>query len=392
MKNQPNDMVTLEWLLPLFDQQLSQIADGWQLGEKNADYEQMAQSYHQIGGALTMINLPILANLATKLSLLAGAEIDNFGADASRIGQVGHRLLTRELVYYARTSNFHSALINKTSAELTQVLARYDIVTDHLVDASLDSKEDSLASIATNDIVDIALPVSTAMVSLDQAQYQQLLLVWRQQAQALLAADTNDASILATLEKVAQYLWQTAKDDDLQRLWYLTEAWLHDLAHNETPRPKYYAALLSQLDALIESNTHQKALSPSVISELIANIYIEISSLAKQSDSTQAMLQSVALQEVETRFLPRILSDIDTLIFNLDKPQTLIKPLQQISNQLESRGWTSFASQAASILADIERDLIAQTGVVEEQSQQQWQIEQRLQELYNAIYNTEQII
>lgn len=392
MKNQPNDMVTLEWLLPLFDQQLSQIADGWQLGEKNADYEQMAQSYHQIGGALTMINLPILANLATKLSLLAGAEIDNFGADASRIGQVGHRLLTRELVYYARTSNFHSALINKTSAELTQVLARYDIATDHLVDAALNSKEDSLASIATHDIVDIAVPASKAVVSLDQAQSQQLLLVWRQQARALLAANTNDASILATLEKVAQYLWQTAADADLQRLWYLTEAWLHDLAHNETPRPKYYAALLSQLDALIESSTPQKALSPSVISELIANIYIEISSLAKQSDITQAMLQRVAPQEVETRFLPRILSDIDTLVFSLDKPQTLIKPLQQISNQLESRGWTLFASQATSILADIERDLIAQTGVVEEQSQQQWQIEQRLQELYNAIYNTEQII
>lgn len=392
MKNQPNDMVTLEWLLPLFDQQLSQIADGWQLGEKNADYEQMAQSYHQIGGALTMINLPILANLATKLSLLAGAEIDNFGADASRIGQVGHRLLTRELVYYARTSNFHSALINKTSAELTQVLARYDIATDHLVDAALNSKEDSLASIATHDIVDIAVPASKAVVSLDQAQSQQLLLVWRQQAQALLAANTNDASILATLEKVAQYLWQTAADADLQRLWYLTEAWLHDLAHNETPRPKYYAALLSQLDALIESNTHQKALSPSVISELIANVYIEINSLAKQGDITQAMLQRVAPQEVETRFLPRILSDIDTLVFSLDKPQTLIKPLQQISNQLESCGWTLFASQATSILADIERDLIAQTGVVEEQSQQQWQIEQRLQELYNAIYNTEQII
>ena len=392
MKNQPNDMVTLEWLLPLFDQQLSQIADGWQLGEKNADYEQMAQSYHQIGGALTMINLPILANLATKLSLLAGAEIDNFGADASRIGQVGHRLLTRELVYYARTSNFHSALINKTSAELTQVLARYDIATDHLVDAALNSKEDSLASIATHDIVDIAVPASKAVVSLDQAQSQQLLLVWRQQAQALLAANTNDASILATLEKVAQYLWQTAADADLQRLWYLTEAWLHDLAHNETPRPKYYAALLSQLDALIESNTHQKALSAKVINELIANIYIEINSLAKQGDITQAMLQRVAPQEVETRFLPRILSDIDTLIFNLDKPQTLIKPLQQISNQLESCGWTLFASQATSILADIERDLIAQTGVVEEQSQQQWQIEQRLQELYNAIYNTEQII
>lgn len=68
MKNQPNDMVTFEWLLPLFNQQLSQVADGWQLGEKSADYEQMSQSYHQVSGALTMLNLPALASLATKLS------------------------------------------------------------------------------------------------------------------------------------------------------------------------------------------------------------------------------------------------------------------------------------------------------------------------------------
>ena len=44
MKNQPNDMVTFEWLLPLFNQQLSQVADGGQLGEKSADYEHMSQS------------------------------------------------------------------------------------------------------------------------------------------------------------------------------------------------------------------------------------------------------------------------------------------------------------------------------------------------------------
>ncbi len=31
MKNQPNEMVRLEWLLPLFDQQLSIMSDGWQL-------------------------------------------------------------------------------------------------------------------------------------------------------------------------------------------------------------------------------------------------------------------------------------------------------------------------------------------------------------------------
>ena len=41
MKNQPNDMVTFEWLLPLFYHQVSQVADGWQIREKSADYEQM---------------------------------------------------------------------------------------------------------------------------------------------------------------------------------------------------------------------------------------------------------------------------------------------------------------------------------------------------------------
>lgn len=106
MKNQPNDMVTFEWLLPLFNQQLSQVADGWQLGEKSADYEEIAKSYHQIGGALTMINLPALASLANKLSLLTAAgrfdskadlkhnsEIGveaRFGTDTSRIAQMAH--------------------------------------------------------------------------------------------------------------------------------------------------------------------------------------------------------------------------------------------------------------------------------------------------------------
>ncbi|WP_296245900.1 MULTISPECIES: Hpt domain-containing protein [unclassified Psychrobacter] len=391
MKNQPNNMVTLEWLLPVFSQQLSQIADGWQLGEKSADYEQMVQSYHQISGALTMINLPTLASLATKLSLLAEVEANSFCADASHVGQVAHRLLTRELIYYAHTGNQHRALINKTSAELTQVLARYDIATDHL-DAYLDSEDNSSASVANHDPIEIVIPAIIDVVSLDDEQYQQLLLVWRQQVQALLAADTNNPSILAILEKVSQYLWQTTQDGDLQRLWYLTEIWLHDLAYNETPLPKYYAALLSQLDALIESGAQQSKVSPSLIDNLVTSIYIESSSLAKHSENTLSILRSAWQPDIETRFLPRILNDIDTLIFSLDKPKTLIKPLQQISNQLESRGWTLFASQAASILTDIERDLIAHNEVIKEQSKEQWQIEQQLQELHNAIYNTEQII
>ena len=421
MKNQPNDMVTFEWLLPLFNQQLSQVADGWQLGEKSADYEQMSQSYHQVSGALTMLNLPALASLATKLSLLAGignvVDLENtladdiainsgtasetesetaaevaFGADKSRIGQIAHRLLMRELGHYARTGSYHAALLNKTSAELTQVLAHYGVVTDHLADASLASEAEHSASMMDNEYLDITVPDVTTAANLDREQYQQLLLVWRQQVQALLAANANIPSILTVLEKVSQYLWQTAADEDLQRLWYLTEAWLHDLADNETPKPKHYAALLSQLDALIESCAQQNEISTDIINNLITSIYIELSNLVNHSENAQSILHNVSQPDVESRFLPRILSQIENLIFNLDKPHTLLKPLQHINNQLESRGWTFFAAQTAAILADIERGLSAEAELTQEHTQEQWQIERQLQELYDAVYNTEQVI
>ena len=35
MKNQPNEMVMLEWLLPLFDEKLSQIFECWQNSKDN---------------------------------------------------------------------------------------------------------------------------------------------------------------------------------------------------------------------------------------------------------------------------------------------------------------------------------------------------------------------
>ncbi|MBB3106978.1 chemosensory pili system protein ChpA (sensor histidine kinase/response regulator) [Psychrobacter luti] len=413
MKNQPNDMVTFEWLLPLFNQQLSQVADGWQLGEKSADYEQMSHSYHQVSGALTMLNLPALASLATKLSLLAGvvnvvdiedALVDDiainsetesetapevaFGTDESRIGQMANRLLMRELGHYARTGSCHTALLNKTSAELTQVLTHYGVVTDHLTDAPLASEADYSASMVDAEYLDITVPDVKAMDNLDREQYQQLLLVWRQQVQVLLAANANTPSILTVLEKVSQYLWQTAADADLQRLWYLTETWMHDLAYNETPKPKHYAALLSQLDALIESCAQQNEISTSIINNLIASIYIELSNLVNHSENSQSILHNISQPDVESRFLPRILNQIEALIFNLDKPHTLLKPLQQINNQLESRGWTLFAVQTSSILDDIERGLSAEAGL----TQEQWQIERQLQELYDAIYNTEQVI
>ncbi|AAZ19661.1 putative hybrid two-component sensor and regulatory protein [Psychrobacter arcticus 273-4] len=398
MKKQPHDMVTLEWLLPLFNQQLSQVADGWQLGVAHANDEQMAQCYHEIAGALIMINLPVLASLANKLSLLSGAAVfdglnnnslgTNLAAERVRIGQIAHRVLQRELEHYVRTGRYHSVLMNKTRNDLAQVLSQFDIVTEQLADTPSFTTVSNLAGLSDYDDIDITIPVSMAVSDLDSQQHQQLLLVWRQQTQKLLAANMNKPAILTVLEKVSHYLWQTAQEADLQRLWYLAELWLQDLGQNELPLPKHYAGILSQLDQLIDNRQHQIEPSISEIQSLISHIYSALSSLINNSDNAQSLLNGGVQTDAEVRLLPRILSEIETIIFALDKPHTLLKPLAQISKQLEGRGWTLFASQIASIATDIEHSLSSDQYF----SQEQWQIERQLQELYSAVYNTEQMI
>jgi len=128
MKNQPNDIVTFQWLLPLFNQQLTQISDGWQLGESSIDHEQLISSYHQVSGALIILKLPLLANVASKLSQLVELQsCDDFSIKERRIGQFSHRLLQREINQYARTGIYPIELLTRAVAELTQALSQRDI-------------------------------------------------------------------------------------------------------------------------------------------------------------------------------------------------------------------------------------------------------------------------
>jgi len=369
MKNQPNDIVTLEWLLPLFNQQLSQISDGWQLDADDTIYEQMIQPYHQVSGALTMIRLPLFAGLANKLSLLAEVSLnhhDSISMNNRRIGQFSHRLLQRELNQYARTSIYSTVLINNAIDELTQALSKLGIKTDSAISSSDTEQEQSKDMAIDNNIIDsieATVPAGSVITNLTDHHYQQLLLAWRQQVQALLVVNTNQSSLLNVLERVSQYLWQTAQDENLQRLWYLTGLWLKDLAHNNTPLPEHYAPLLSQLDQVIETYAQQNELLPSTIKRLIIKVYIELDSLTKSSESTQSILSHLSQSAATSpHFLPRILNELETLVFNLDKPDTLLTPLEKIKSQLEGRGWTDYVTQVESVLADIERALLSETG------------------------------
>jgi len=393
MKNQPNDIVTFQWLLPLFNQQLAQVSDGWQLGESGINHEQLISSYHQISGALIMLKLPLLAGVASKLSQLAGLQsCDDFSIKERRTGQFSHRLLQREINQYARTGTYHIGLISRAIDELTQALSQRDIETDILVNVS-DIQHEYANEHANNEniinSIHAAVPTEQATASLTSEQCQQLLLVWRQQVQALLITNTNQSSALNTLEKASQYLRQTTRDSDLQRLWYLTELLLSDLAQNEMPLPERYAPLLGQLDQVIEYCTQSNKVPSNTVVRLTTAIYVELSYLAHSSKRTQSILDKVSQSTTTaSRFLSQLLTQLDALIFKLDEPDSLVAPLQHIKGQLKNRGWTYYVSQVESILADLKQSLVSETSF----AQEQWQIERKLQELYNAIYSTEQTI
>lgn len=136
MNNQPNDMAILESLLPLFNEQLSPLSDVWQNSSK-ANFELMAQHYHQIYGALVVANVAPLGDLAESLSQLCRRDSEHeLDAEQYRIGLVAHHLLHYEWVQYVRTSVYRTALIDKTIEKIQHNLSSNTATTDSKLPSS----------------------------------------------------------------------------------------------------------------------------------------------------------------------------------------------------------------------------------------------------------------
>ncbi|WP_350560200.1 Hpt domain-containing protein [Psychrobacter sp. CAL346-MNA-CIBAN-0220] len=176
MNNQPNKIATLEWLLPLFDQHLSQVTDSWLL-EPHPDFEYIAQHYRQLYDALTLANLPS-AFLAARLSLLAETgSCDGIDAEQSQIGQFSHQLLRHELT--ALTAASDTVTDTYSPAKLiTSDVIRYDDNGEIApTDTALDSKivgDNARAEIKSAEIKNahVANAVSSDNTALQAARKQ----------------------------------------------------------------------------------------------------------------------------------------------------------------------------------------------------------------------------
>lgn len=376
MKNQPNKIVTLEWLLPLFDQQLSEISISWQENTV-PNFAQIPQSYHQMSDALVIANLPKLGYLASKLGQLAASVANNtFDTSQWQMGQFAHQLLHYELIQYIQTGTYRSVLLDRVINALEQILSQMSQRTDMINTSQItlvDSARTDNDYLATVRDIEIPIPsyssIHSPRVSLHNKQYQQLLLVWRQQVQQLLAANTNQPSILLRLEKVSRYLWQTTNALTQQRLWYLTGLWLTNLASNQLPLPTHYVQLLSHLEQVIEARcqqikviasksasdadslTHQsyhsinainksfsKYLADDFIESLIADLYIQVNILTSINAHTKAILGSlsadiVAPDTITDSYVPSNAITTDVVRYE-DSDEIAIDTHQLISNRV----------------------------------------------------------
>ena len=403
MNTQSNKIVMLEWLLPLLNQQLSQLSDN---GQYHSDLtaSATAESYKQVANVLLIADLPRLSLLASKLSQLAKLpKIPN--EHQQRLGEFAHDLLKNELIFFVQTGSYRRLLLDSTITELTQLLTLKQSNLENekfLVSQILRVDKERYqrsgfdsATVSFTHYIDLILPKHKTNPALKTSKYQQLLKEWQQQTQKLLVdslTDNKQVAIVQALIKVCRCLWQakpTARSVDNQRLWFLTELWLSNLT-SQPQTSKQIKQLLSRLEHVLQIAIKPSLLSnkDALIEPLTTDIYLQLS-LIMIDDSTQAKLDELARQaDIELRFLPYVLTELETIIFALDEPQAVVEPLQRLKEQLAQRGWLLYETQVAQILTDITASMNSEAAF----SQMQWQIERQLQELYSVIDNTEQSI
>ncbi|GAA0317091.1 Hpt domain-containing protein [Psychrobacter aestuarii] len=393
MKNQPNEMVTLEWLLPLLNQQLEQLSEGWLEDTQAADIAPLAQHYHDIDGALVMAQLPRLADLAGALSLLAAAcARQSMDASVSRQAIFAHQLLQHELMAYIQTGVYREAMVYKTIDGLIELAQQ---LSDSRDDTDIAPRIQRLRARITAPALDAVDAVSHEPFVLPDLEYRAQLSQWQTEAQALSAHNINHPERLAALQAISHTLWQNISDAVHQRLWYVVEIWLDNLARNTQPTPEAYSAILSELERMIavyaacQSDAKLDSVSAGRIEAIIADIYLNMSRFADLDDAGKTLIHQMPASDVlSARFLPRILNDIESIIFTLDRPLSLIEPLRRVEERLGMRGWKLYEAQVTQILDDVETTAHSEEAF----AQVQWQIERQLQELYSAIYHTEQTI
>ena len=128
MMNQPNTLVTTEWLLPLLEAQLSKLHSEL-IAEAQAPLTQIAQSYRELAGVMKVANLNPFADLAYCIeAILNAVNADQLPEIYSQKGLYASQLIGHELNNYVETGRCHEQLLINRYNYLTQVLQSHGAI------------------------------------------------------------------------------------------------------------------------------------------------------------------------------------------------------------------------------------------------------------------------
>lgn len=399
----PSNFVTIEWLIPTFNEQLSYLQTSWDKLAENAtadawpDFANMTARYHELSGALQMAELPAFVPLTQTLELLSQQLISDrdIRNAAQHSGAFANALLQGELNHYAVTGDIRQQFLVQCTQKLMRALpASVSPAYSHL---NPQFAADTLFATPWP----IPEPSSQPLMA---NQYALLLKAWRQSVRQLLLVNSNDAQYLAPLQKISHYLWVASSSQVLRALWYLSKIWLENLGHNEHPKPAQYASLLASLDQvlqalsqlstevdsdLIDNQMLNEVLQGTTVEGVVADICINLSALARNDAAANLVLNALNTDtEGAQRFLPRILSRLATLNFDAQKPLSIVPALSNIRRQLRQRGWLLYEQDVDKIITDIKR----LPHAADQSGQLQEQIKQQLQNLNSAITSAHETI
>lgn len=447
MDNQCNDLISLDWLMPLFDEELMALHWQWQEYQTSVgSFPDVSKSYHQLANVMEISNLTGFSYLATALSDLAeyGRQqqwsIDNelSGSNEQQLNltqlllvlsqksKTANELLLHELNNYCIKGNFQRQLIWAITFDIYKILPdspnkqRIEVITPVLENESNlitvgrgdndNNKNENQTSHESHDAIlalnsQIAIPTNTTLVKLGKQEEKTLLKAWRYHVNKLMTGNHNDAESLMQLHKVADYIQRSDDMPASQRLWYLVGLWLKSLVNHSQPKPDVYGYVFSDIEKFLHqcyaSNANNQAVDGNdvthtsdtylTIEALTCAVYSQLIQLPEQTEQAKALVESLHGESPkDVGFFTRILERLEMLIFNFshESSQYLVDELAKIKKQLSRRGWILYGASIDQILEDVcltltDPDLFGQL---------QWQIERQLQDLYGSIFNTQQAI
>ncbi len=416
MSIQHNDSLSLDWLMPIFEEYMDSLSEQWQDyrdGAVSAICVDMARDYHQLSGAMIVANLPLFADLTSRLSLLTLHVIDCCSRDKENVctgtecdvdslinlAYNSHKLLWMELSKYAYSGSYHQQLLINSSEDIAQLLPENEFTTNQTKVADLVK-----ASVINETLSQfIELPkLEQGIIPLDSKQKQSIKASWQSHQQQLISDNSNDSPSVAQLYKLTQLLWHSCEVQLLQRLWYLTTLWLRCLANNSIPKPAQYKRVFTRLNKVLEVTlvdsffggrlTEENFDQDDIIYEsLIAELYIQINLLAHIDEETKSVIQQLQIEKPQkVQFFTNILQQLEQVLFQLQEPEQVIQSLADIKQRLDRRGWAIYVTYLELIIEDLRR--IIESDNEEDSAQIQWQIERQLQELYGAVFAMKQSI